>query len=252
MDSSSRRSFMKAAVSASVFAATAPHQLLGKIMPNFTGDGDSILGVFTISLTEYPILNQVFGSVKITFTGAGMATKNAIVTRTSTSTFAACSDIYTHSGCSVGVYDVASGRLNCPCHGSAYKPDGTVVQGPAPSSLTPYKTTFTGGNTLQIEVAGLVNGIEDATDTASYLREISPNPVVGNAIVKFGLSSADIVVLAIYNSIGNKIMQLANQRFERGDYHIALPTDELSAGMYVCSISTANGFKVSHTFIVAK
>ncbi len=252
MDSSSRRNFIKAAVSASVFATTAPYGLLGKIMPEFTGDGDSILGVFTVKLVDYPVLNQVFGSVKITFTGTGSSSRTAIVTRTSSSTIVACSDVCPHSGCSVDVYNTTSKRLNCPCHGSAFTASGTLIQGPAASSLTSYKVTYTGGDTLQIEVTGLVNGIEDGIDISNYLHEVSPNVVIDNTIVEFGLSSPDTVVLAVYDIVGNEILRLADERFERGDYRFTIPAAQFSAGMYICSINTANGFKVSRKFMVVR
>lgn len=252
MELSSRRGFMKAAVSASVFAAAAPHNLLGKIIPEFKGDGDNILGLFTVKLADYPILNQVFGSVKITFKGTGLTSKTAIITRTSPTTFVACSDVCTHSGCSVDEYDSSSMHLNCPCHGSTFKPDGTRVQGPAGSNLTPYAVTFTGGDSFQIEVSGLVNGIEDLTDSSNYLREVSPNIVIDSAEVEFGLFSADTVVLAIHNTLGIEILRLADGRFERGDYRFRIPTNQLSSGMYFCSIITEKGFKVSRKFTVVK
>jgi len=252
MDVSTRRNFMKAAVSASVFAASAPHQLLGKILPEFKGNDETILGVFTVKLSDYPILSQVFGSVKIRFEGTGNTFKNAIVTRTSTNTFVACSDVCTHSGCSVDVYNTSSMQLNCPCHQSAFKADGTVVQGPADSDLTKFPIAFTGGDSLQIEVAGLVSGIENGIDRANYLREISPNPLTHNSVVEFGLSSADDVVLAIHNSLGVEIIKLANGHFERGDYSIPLKSEELTSGIYFCTINTARGFKVSHKFVVMK
>ena len=46
--------------------------------------------------------------------------------------FAAVSPICTHQGCTV---DIAGRHLVCPCHGSTYERDGTVVRGPAPQSL---------------------------------------------------------------------------------------------------------------------
>jgi Rieske Fe-S protein len=46
--------------------------------------------------------------------------------------FAALSPICTHQGCTV---DIAGRHLVCPCHGSTYERDGTVVRGPAPEPL---------------------------------------------------------------------------------------------------------------------
>jgi len=49
---------------------------------------------------------------------------------------AAMSAICTHLGCVVE--QDASGFL-CPCHGSCYNPDGSVVSGPAPRNLSWYQ-----------------------------------------------------------------------------------------------------------------
>ncbi|HUF12153.1 MAG TPA: Rieske (2Fe-2S) protein [Longimicrobiales bacterium] len=51
---------------------------------------------------------------------------------------AALSPICTHLGCTV---DVAGQRLVCPCHGSTYARDGTVLRGPAERPLRRYRVT---------------------------------------------------------------------------------------------------------------
>ncbi len=54
----------------------------------------------------------------------------------------AVSLICTHLGCIVKQH--AEG-FECPCHGSLFKADGTVVKGPAPRALTWHKVTGGGG-----------------------------------------------------------------------------------------------------------
>jgi cytochrome b6-f complex iron-sulfur subunit len=42
--------------------------------------------------------------------------------------------VCTHLGCVVP-WSAANNKFMCPCHGSQYSPDGTVVRGPAPLPL---------------------------------------------------------------------------------------------------------------------
>jgi hypothetical protein len=55
-------------------------------------------------------------------------------------------------GCSVGLYDPAGNALRCPCHGSQFHVDGTVLSGPAPKALYRYNTHFDGVNALTIDL----------------------------------------------------------------------------------------------------
>lgn len=46
----------------------------------------------------------------------------------------ALSAVCTHLGCTVN-WTAAQNQFECPCHGSMFRPDGTVIQGPAPRPL---------------------------------------------------------------------------------------------------------------------
>lgn len=48
--------------------------------------------------------------------------------------FFALSAICTHLGC-LTAYKQDTGRIECPCHGSKFRPDGTKIEGPAPKPL---------------------------------------------------------------------------------------------------------------------
>jgi Rieske Fe-S protein len=68
--------------------------------------------------------------------GGGMVfpTQKVVVTQPTAGTYKAFSAVCTHAGCLVN--QVASGLIECPCHGSRFNiTDGSVQAGPAPQPL---------------------------------------------------------------------------------------------------------------------
>ncbi len=55
----------------------------------------------------------------------------------------AVSLVCTHLGC---IVKTAADGFECPCHGSRFTADGTVLKGPAPRSLPWFKVSGSGGN----------------------------------------------------------------------------------------------------------
>jgi cytochrome b6-f complex iron-sulfur subunit len=74
---------------------------------------------------------------------------NIIVINTGSDNFVALSSVCTHEGCAIS-YNPSAGNLPCPCHGSIFALTGSVLNGPALSSLKVYKVTKA-GNILTIE-----------------------------------------------------------------------------------------------------
>ena len=58
-------------------------------------------------------------------------------------TYSAVNPTCTHQGCLVN-YDRKSNELQCPCHGSAYQPDGALINGPATQPLKHYSASSDG------------------------------------------------------------------------------------------------------------
>lgn len=66
--------------------------------------------------------------------------RNVAVFRDGEGVFA-ISTVCTHLGC---IVKSSAGGFECPCHGSGFKKDGTVVKGPAPKPLPWLKVTQSG------------------------------------------------------------------------------------------------------------
>jgi cytochrome b6-f complex iron-sulfur subunit len=64
--------------------------------------------------------------------------------------FHVISAICTHLGCTVQWRDT---EFDCPCHGSRFRSDGTVIGGPAPSPLPWFATTVSPDGFLEVDSA---------------------------------------------------------------------------------------------------
>lgn len=77
--------------------------------------------------------------------GVVLVDQQVVVTRESGDKVHCFSAVCTHQGCLVN--QVSNGRINCPCHGSAFDANtGAVVAGPAPSPLPAVPVTVVNGS----------------------------------------------------------------------------------------------------------
>jgi Rieske Fe-S protein len=76
--------------------------------------------------------------------------KPAVLVHLEDESWAAYEAVCTHKGCEVA-YQLESGRLGCPCHGSVFNPaqGGAVVQGPAQKPLQEIKVDTKGGKVVR-------------------------------------------------------------------------------------------------------
>ncbi len=76
--------------------------------------------------------------------GKVFSAEKVVVTQPTAGQFKAFSAVCTHMQCLVD--KVASGTIDCPCHGSEFSvKNGSVVSGPAPSPLPAQAIKVTGG-----------------------------------------------------------------------------------------------------------
>ncbi|WP_378739411.1 ubiquinol-cytochrome c reductase iron-sulfur subunit [Nocardia brasiliensis] len=78
--------------------------------------------------------------------GGGVIVGDTVVTQPHAGTFIGLSAVCTHAGCKVT--SVSDGTVNCPCHGSRFRLDGSVSNGPATKPL-PSKAVRVVGDSVQ-------------------------------------------------------------------------------------------------------
>lgn len=94
-----------------------------------------------VDINSYSELQNVNGFKKISFSGKN-SNMPVIVIRNSTVNFTAISSKCQHQGCQVGNPDMARNEIVCPCHGSKYRTDGSLVNGPSTKPLQSFPTSF--------------------------------------------------------------------------------------------------------------
>jgi cytochrome b6-f complex iron-sulfur subunit len=99
-----------------------------------------------LCLADHPTLANVNGTTTIS-TSRG----RLIVVRVDAATVIALSNVCTHAGCAVS-WRSSDDRLICPCHGSQFAEDGSVIRGPANRPLPAYPATLA-GDTVTIDLA---------------------------------------------------------------------------------------------------
>lgn len=104
-------------------------------------------GDVSLALADYPELQQASGVLPVRPGGSG---KPIMIVRGEGDKFSAFSLKCTHLGCTVG-WNEAARSFDCPCHGSRFQADGSVLRGPAKQPLTGYPVEFD-GSTLRFHV----------------------------------------------------------------------------------------------------
>ena len=127
-----RRFLVTCAAGACAFATTGCASLA-------THQVTAVNGVIRLSLADHPDLARPRGSVRVQPTGER---DPLYVLALGDNRFAAVSPVCTHRGCTVELQDE---HLVCPCHGSTYDRNGTVLRGPAEQPLRRYRVRVQSG-----------------------------------------------------------------------------------------------------------
>lgn len=248
----SRRRFLERILTVSVVAVAAPSIVLGRLVPSLRVLDGVLAGRYRIDLNDarFAALAEVGGSMMLErMTGV---TFRVVVTRMDASTFVAVDATCTHEGCTVNAVNPESnGRLICPCHGSQYLPDGTVVQGPAPRSLTQLETFFDGDSIVEVEIAGLVAGIDEAS-SGVHVGDVIVDRHARVVSLGVVLEHAADVRATMYAAGGDRVVDLERATLEAGEHQLRASVDGLAAGAYFVRISIGGRIVRTRKFVVSR
>jgi Rieske Fe-S protein len=76
------------------------------------------------------------------------ASAGLAVTRLSEAEAVTASRICTHQSCTVALPGAPEATLDCPCHGSRFRTNGQVVNGPAARALAQFPTRIVGNEVV--------------------------------------------------------------------------------------------------------
>jgi cytochrome b6-f complex iron-sulfur subunit len=114
----------------------------------------------TIRLADYPALAQEFGSVRLginPITGGSEPFPNGnfypiLVNRDGFGNYHVLDTECKHASCVVPAFDSSEFVIRCPCHGSEYDIDGSLVGGPADFPLTKYPSQKDAQGNLNVQI----------------------------------------------------------------------------------------------------
>jgi nitrite reductase/ring-hydroxylating ferredoxin subunit len=199
-------------------------------------------GLLELNVTQFPELQNVNGSVRLLFNSIVGSRPNGplypvVVSRGAANQFYTLNARCTHQGCAVPAFDSASAASVCPCHGSRYGIDGSLLAGPATLPLSRYSNSFD-GVLLCIEIPGLsynISGLAVQNGNAPRLSLQFPTFLNSQYQVLFRQSLSDsgtVVPFAttlsapatgtVFVGTGNSSTLYVDRTSERGFYTVAI------------------------------
>jgi hypothetical protein len=78
-----------------------------------------------------------------------------------------------------------------------------------------------------------------------------PNPFNPSTTIRFSITESDLVLIKIYNSIGEQVAELVNRELPAGSYTVDWNAENNSSGIYFYTLS-ANNFASTKKMILLK
>ncbi len=281
-DESTRRSFLRSALSLLVISTAAPGIVLGRIMPQLSETpSGAVTATYTLHIPDFPELQLVGGSVKLVSFDQlqlnpdqlryGDQTLRAqddrrgwyplAVTRVALEgmdAFKTVSTYCTHGfEYQVGDYDAVTGEFVCPHNGSSYLADGTHIdkpETPPVGNLKSFPTTYDGAfETVQITglAATSLVGETDGIPSKLFMDQNYPNPFNPTTMIRYGLPAQTRVRLTVHTLLGNQVATLVDETQQPGIHVVDFSALDLPSGAYFYRLQTDLG-TLTRRMVVSK
>ncbi len=94
-----------------------------------------------------------------------------------------------------------------------------------------------------INPVGISEEAEDMVLSDYVLNQNYPNPFNPSTKISYSIPKPDLVILKIYNSLGQYIQTLVNKYQRAGEYTVNFNVQNLSSGIYFYKLQVGNSFK---------
>jgi Rieske Fe-S protein len=159
----SRRRFIKTFALGTAFSTFLGKPWRGLLLAEGMAAPPSTTATFKVRLSDYPILSQPFGSVRLGVNAVRPEIEPfpdgdywpLLINRGENNEIYVLDSECQHASCVVPTYDDFFFGMRCPCHGSTYDIDGSILSGPTERPLRQYEFVYDEDDTLTIQVPGL-------------------------------------------------------------------------------------------------
>jgi hypothetical protein len=119
-----------------------------------------------------------------------------------------------------------------------------------PSTTKSAKASTTGGPIGVLNFCAVATSNEELAWNNWLKLSINPNPISGSGFIEYELPAATQVDLSIYNLMGQRVLNIVNQRQDAGSHKVnfSIPT-QFSAGMYIGRLVTEKGTMSSQIIV---
>lgn len=233
---STRRAFLKKLFTISVFATAAP-KLLAQLEPTLLDKGETLQGVYSLNIADYPDLSTLWKTVKLSIYSTSQ-NKNisVMVTKVPLATYGvdytAIKDYCPHENGTLSGVNTTTHRFNCNKHTAFFDIQGKHLSGEGNQNLTSYPITFdSASGKLSITVDFNVAGIED-TESLVILKQNCPNPCSDITKIEFGTEKPSNVDIILYDINGKEINTIFSAQNFSGMSTVSINTNQLTNGTY--------------------